>query len=330
MNRWTTLLACAVLAGCGAGKADPLPRLQVAAGGVTVSGISAGGYMAVQYHVAYGDEVDGVGVIAAGPWFCAQGSMSRALGECMGAEQGPPAVEPLLDEARRAAADGRIAALESLAGDRAWVLHGSRDTTIARGVSDALVNFYRALLGDESIRYETGLPAAHGFPTLDEGLACGQQGDPYLNDCDYDAAGGLLEHLYGSLAPRGRAVDAHLVAFDQRRYAGADASLEPFGHAYVPASCRAGQPCRLHVAFHGCRQGAAFVGRAFVANAGYNAWAESNGIVVLYPQVKRSWALPLNPQGCWDWWGYTGPDYASREAAQLAAVRRMVQALGAR
>jgi len=135
-----------------------------------------------------------------------------------------------------------------------------------------------------------------------------------------------------ALQPRGRAVAANLIAFDQRRYAvdGAASSFEPFGYVYVPQQCREGRDCRLHIAFHGCRQGTSFVGRAFVSHAGYNEWAESNGIVVLYPQVAKSLVMPLNPQGCWDWWGYTGANYAWRDGAQLASVRRMVEALGGR
>ncbi len=36
---------------------------------VTVSGISSGGYMAVQFHVAFSSVVDGSGVVAGGPFY---------------------------------------------------------------------------------------------------------------------------------------------------------------------------------------------------------------------------------------------------------------------
>ena len=42
----------------------------------------------------------------------------------------------------------------------------------------------------------------------------------------------------------------------------------------------------------------------FVTQAGYNEVAELNNIVILYPQAIAT-TVPLNPQGCWDWWGYT-------------------------
>ena len=117
-----------------------------------------------------------------------------------------------------------------------------------------------------------------------------------------------------------------LSSFDQAPYDPAG-SLAPRGYLYVPRACRSAGPCRLHVAFHGCRQGTEFVGEAFVRDAGYNRWADLHDLVVLYPQVRSSWFWPLNPQGCWDWWGYTGDDYATRDGRQVAAVRAMVRQL---
>jgi poly(3-hydroxybutyrate) depolymerase len=88
--------------------------------------------------------------------------------------------------------------------------------------------------------------------------------------------------------------------------------------------------CRVHVAVHGCGQGVGQVGRAFARQAGYERWADANRIVVLYPQAQASRFGPVNPRGCWDWWGYSGPDYAAKSGAQLSAVHRMLAALGAR
>jgi poly(3-hydroxybutyrate) depolymerase len=79
--------------------------------------------------------------------------------------------------------------------------------------------------------------------------------------------------------------------------------------------------------FHGCRQGAATLGERFVSEAGYNRWADTNRLIVLYPQVGASW-WPYNPRGCWDWWGYTGAQYATKDAPQIRAVLAMVERLG--
>jgi len=41
---------------------------------------------------------------------------------------------------------------------------------------------------------------------------------------------------------------------------------------------------------------------------------------------------PTNPNGCWDWWGYTGglldkTSYVTKEGKQMAAIWEMVQDL---
>ena len=49
---------------------------------------------------------------------------------------------------------------------------------------------------------------------------------------------------------------------------------------------------RVHVVFHGCRQAAQAIKDQFVREAGYNRWAETNRIVILYPQaVSRWWSI---------------------------------------
>ena len=325
----TILASC--LVGCSGASTGELPAISVEPGSLTVSGVSSGGYMAVQYQVAYSGSVAGAGIVAAGPWYCAQNSVATALGSCMKGEDPAPDVPALVAAAREAAQQGTIDDTDGLAPDRVWVFHGTKDDRVMRPVSDALVAFYREFIPESQIDYEDDIPAAHGFPTLDEGVACDMASEPWLNDCDFDAAGQLLQHLYGPLKPPAGFPESSLREFDQGHYAdGALPSMARTGYVYVPKRCAEGAECRVHVAFHGCRQGTSFVGRAFVRNAGYNGWAEANDIVVLYPQATRSLVSPLNPQGCWDWWGYTGPDYATRSGAQLAIVHRMLEALGLR
>jgi hypothetical protein len=150
-------------------------------------------------------------------------------------------------------------------------------------------------------------PAGHAMVTEDAGNKdCAATKEPYINDCDYDAAGELLKHLLGPLKPPAK--DGPLREFDQ-------------GLVYVPRICDK-ERCRVHVAFHGCRQG---VDR-FARDAGYNRWAEGNQLIVLYPEVKASW-YPFNPRGCWDWWGYTGAAYHTKDGAQIRAVWAMLERL---
>ncbi len=48
---------------------------------------------------------------------------------------------------------------------------------------------------------------------------------------------------------------------------------------------------------------------------------------MLYPQTIASSTDPFNPKGCWDWWGYTGAEFAFHDGAQLKAVRSMLERL---
>ena len=78
----TRLTSCLLLLITASAAAQPLPRLAASTGDVTVSGISSGGYMAVQFQVAHSNRVRGAGIVAGGPYFCAEGSVRRALAAC--------------------------------------------------------------------------------------------------------------------------------------------------------------------------------------------------------------------------------------------------------
>jgi len=151
-----------------------------------------------------------------------------------------------------------------------------------------------------------------------------------------DAAGTLLAHLLGPLHAPSSSPAGAIVAFDQQAFfAGKaiDAGMADEGYAYIPDACRK-SGCRVHVVFHGCGQGATAIGRRFVEGAGYNGWAARNRLIILYPQATarhgmafKSWKWIYNPKGCWDWWGYTGKDYATRNGIQIRGVRAMVDRL---
>ena len=68
-----------------------------------------------------------------------------------------------------------------------------------------------------------------------------------------------------------------------------------------------------------------FIQKQFVENAGYNEWAETNNMVVLYPQSAKGTG---NPYGCWDWFGFSGANYTSKTGVQMQAVRTLMTAIG--
>lgn len=340
---WMAGLIAASIVAPAVVAAPPLPSLGADGAAVTVSGISSGGYMAVQYEVAHAKTVRGAGILAAGPYDCAEGSVLRALGNCMAPTRWTPPPSAAESRARldARAREGLIDPPAALADDKVWVLTGGADHTVARPVVDALIGFYRQWVPAGAIRFVALPNAGHAMISVADGKpnACDTSEPPYINRCgDFDAPGELLAQLIGPLQPKVAPVAGNLLAFDQRPFVAGqpiDISMADEGFVYVPTACRAGG-CRLHVAFHGCRQGVDALGRRFAESAGYNAWAEANRLIVLYPQVVArsgwapgSWRWVFNPQGCWDWWGYTSPDYATRKGPQIEAVQRMVTGLAA-
>lgn len=328
---WRGALALAVLtlgAACGASNEPPtstaLPALRIDPARITVSGVSSGGAMAVQFHVAHSGLVRGAGVLAAPPYYCAEGDVASALGRCMKEGSAIP-VERLLEATDRFATAGRIDPVANLQDDRVWLYRGAADPHVDQGVADALERFYGARVDRAGLKRVELAGAGHTFPTTNpEASECSVSEPPYVADCRFDGAAELLGHLYGK--PTGPASGpGRLQPFAQGAYAATSgtASLSDAGWLYVPAACAAGEACGLHVVLHGCRQGASEVGDVFVRRSGYLAAADVHRVVVLFPQVKPTMS-PLNPLGCWDWWGYDGDDYATREGRQVRALKAMV------
>ncbi len=347
-HRIKRVLAALALAGMLAHPAssDPLPALGADLTQTTVSGLSSGAYMAGQFQVAYSQLVTGAGIVAGGPYACAETpggdlnpfwgvvlgwNQERAQDDCM--DDGwwfwstVPAPANLLDYAKQLAEADKIDALSGLAADKVYLFSSSHDDTVKRPVVEAAFGFYeKAGIPGANIQLVKNDRAAHAFLTETQGLACGTAGPPYLNDCDYDQAGAILKWLYGNLDGPRDAVTSSFIRFEQAPFASGlgEADFSPEGVAYIPADCRTTPRCKVHVVFHGCKQGITAVGDTFVKGSGFARWAEANRVVLLFPQVTAS---TLNPNGCWDWWGYTGRNFLERDAPQMLAVKRMLDRL---
>jgi hypothetical protein len=195
---------------------------------------------------------------------------------------------------------------------------------VKSATSAALQAYYQHYLPAANIVYRNDIPSEHAFVTDDFGAACNTKAAPFINNCQFDLAGAILEQLYGKLNARQNGTPAgELIAFDQAAIAPGHGLAET-GYVYVPKDCTNGATCRVHVALHGCRQNVADIGEAFIKNSGYNRWADNNRIVVLYPQTGKG---AVN--SCWDWWGYDSPDYARRSAPQMQAIVAMLDKLAA-
>lgn len=329
-------------------QAEDLPAAGADLRRTSVSGLSSGAYMAGQFQIAYSETVIGAGIVAGGPYGCANtpgGSLNpfwaavmamnieRALSRCMKDGSffsgGVPSAADLADQARRLADSGRIDALQALASDKIYLFSGANDETVERAVVERAAELYARLgVPAANIVLMKHDKAAHAFITQDGGSACGTGGAPFIEDCDYDQAKAVLEAIYGSLSAAPEDASGRYVVFAQDAFGNSgDTALADEGVAYVPAVCARQAGCAVHVVFHGCKQGRPAVGDAFIKTSGYERWAAAGRLILLFPQVEAS---ALNPNGCWDWWGYTGREFLTRDAPQMAAVRRMLDRLAGR
>jgi len=324
------LLAAFAATPAPAASSEELPRLGVALPSTSVSGLSSGAYMAGQIEVAHSKDVIGAGMVAGRPFACAETASSQlfpywpvvlwqnasqAANECMQVGWGVPDADALAKRAKELADNGKIDPLSGLGDDKVYLFSGDADQTVLRAMVEADKRFYEA----------AGVPAAksitlverqggHAFLPETEGTACG-----------YDQAKAILEWIYGPLAAPSPSPTGQFLVFDQSVFDKSPPNgLAPEGVVYVPSDCASKNGCRLHIALHGCDQAREGVGDAFIKESGFARWADTNRLVILFPQVTGSL---VNPHGCWDWWGYSDIDYLGKDAPQIEAIWAMAERL---
>lgn len=325
-----------------------LAGYNAAIGESSISGISSGAFMAVQFATAWSSVIKGVGVVAGGPYWCAKAdslfgywsSVANALGPCV---KGPlPDLGAFFAKADAKSASGEIDPLQFVRRQKVYIFRGYNDSVVARAATDAAASFYRHYLGEANrgnLYYQTAVGAGHSLVVPQGSRAaglndCNENKPPYIDTCSaYDQAGIILQHIYGPLnKPNPEQSTGTMKAFDQSIYTKPDSpaslSLGQTGYVFVPRACENGEACRVHVALHGCKQDAGDVKRAFIDRTGYKAWADANRLIVLYPQTVSSW-YPYNPEACWDWWGYVSynDNYVTKAGLQIKAVKAMLDVL---
>ena len=319
----SAVAAAALVAGGGsAWAAVDLPALNIDTTQTTLSGLSSGGYMAVQLHVAYSATFGkGAGVVAGGPFFCAEGSVINATGRCMASPAGIP-TSSLISTTNTWASQGTIDPVANLQSSKVYLFSGTKDSVVKQGAMDALNTYYKSFVPAANIVYKKDIAAEHAMVTDDYGNACATKGAPYISDCNFDLAGNILQQLYGTLSPRNNAAlpAGNFIEFKQSTFI-TNHGMAANGWAYVPQACQAGgtETCKLHVVLHGCKQNVSDVQQQYVRNTGYNRWGDSNNIVMLYPQTSTT-----ATNSCWDWWGYDSVNYSKKSGPQMAAIKAMV------
>ena len=350
-------LAAALCAPFGGAMADTqkLGRYPADPAKVSISGISSGAFMANQVQIAHSAGIVGAGVVAGGPYGCAvaavdskgvQGGIATATGACMSAPSQLLSADDYAKRIEKFADVGWIDPVAGLTGQKLYAFTGKSDKVVNPAVVERGVAVYKALgVPASAIAFsDKVVNAGHSWVTLDKGNACDANATPYLDKCGYDQAQAVLKTIYGdALQPRAAEPAGKFVEFDQTEFLpGGQAKpngMWDTGMLYVPPGCEAGSgtACTLHVVLHGCLQSVQVLKDTFYKNIGMNEWADNNHILLLYPQARtvlvQDFPKPgvndlanINPQGCWNWFGY-GYDnrFLFKDGKQIAAIWGMIQ-----
>lgn len=277
--------------------------------------------MTSQFHVIYSNYADGAAIIAAGPFYCTRGRASATSSDCYD-QPSLLNVQSLIDFTNQQAIQGKIDPVSGMANDKVYIFSGTNDKVVYPGVVAATHTFYQSFINSSQIFTNFTSPSEHAWNTDNYGGNCTFLGPPWINNCNYDLAEAVLTLFYGTLDAKSSAVSSNLRTFSQLPYTNG-AGMAPLGFIYVPTGCGGSIDCKLHVHFHGCSQNYLDMQTMYVENLGLNEWAETNDIVILYPQTIND--SGRNPSGCWDFWGYTGPDFWTHDGLQVSAIWRMTQ-----
>ena len=310
-----------------------LPAYNADPASASVSGLSSGGFMAAQLGVAYSSTFQaGFGVFAGGPVDCAR---AQSYTSCM-YNQTPSITSPNAN-VKSWSGTSNEDTTANLTSRKIYLWTGSADTTVGPNVMAQLKSQLSTYDTAANVSYVTTSGAVHTFPTNFAGSgdnSCSSSVSPYISNCSYDGAGAVLQWMYGSLAAANTGtLGGTVVSFDQTKFIASGNGMDSTGYLYVPASCAGGSTvCKVHVALHGCLQSHGSIGTEFINNTGYNRWADTNNIIVLYPQAiadNTSHSTPgngslSNPNGCWDWVGWYGSNFDEKPGVQMTAIVKMV------
>jgi len=326
----------ALAAAAAVHAAVPLPQLNIDTTQTSVSGLSSGGFMANQLGYAYSATFKGVGVFAGGPYMCAGHSNYTA---CMYNASISSSMLSTMQADLNNWSGTAIDSKANVAAQKIYLFVGNSDYTVGVNPMNGAQTQYTANgVTSANLDYIKRDSTAHVFPTDFDSTgnnACSSSASPYISNCGYDGAKAALTKFYGTLNARNNAPAAsNYIEFDQTAFT-SNVGMAATGWVYVPAACAAGETCKVHVALHGCVQNYATVGDKFVKNTGYTRWADTNHIVVLFPQTRvdnsshatsASGSL-ANANGCWDWIGWYGSNFAQKAGTQAAVIKAMVDRL---
>ncbi len=254
---------------------------------------------------------------------------------------------------------GLIANTSNISNQRVLIYQGSNDETVRAGMADKLQEFYTRL-GVSNANLKMVLSQGnHNFPTEREnGIPCDEAKPPYIANCKIDLAGQILAHLLNRnlIQAKFNSRNLHVVAQKD-----GPSSVATYGYLYANPLCLNNPAaCDVHVALHGCKMSDSFdkdfqtayeakvqltrvlgiqsyelnarspkMGAlTFAKEAGYGEYAEAseNHLMIFFPQTQITTDnYPDNPNGCWDWYGWTGKNYATNQGSEPSWLMNQIK-----
>jgi len=193
-----------------------LGQYQIEPGKSSVSGLSSGAFMAVQLHLVHSSRFCGAGIVAGGPYRCAESFRAAAIlaedafeqsaiNLCMHplVPQTAPNPEHLAQLARATAGSGEIDPIANLASHRVYIFTGRNDNVVAPVTVAQTRKFYEVLGVDrKQIAYHDNIHAGHALITdnpEDSPLAANRP--PWLNNGEFMQSHAILNFIHDDLRP---------------------------------------------------------------------------------------------------------------------------------
>ena len=135
---------------------------------VTVSGISSGGAMATQLHLAFSKEISGCGILAGPPYYCAGNGFT--MGICMNGPSWYISSSAIEWSMNTFYLEGAIDDPSLVMNDSVYIFSGRSDTVVNPGIVKLNEEVYSRL--GANIKTNFDMKATHCFPTENYGNEC--------------------------------------------------------------------------------------------------------------------------------------------------------------
>jgi hypothetical protein len=135
---------------------------------VTISGCSSGASMATQLHIAFSNDISGVGVLAGPPYYCAGSLLSAA--KCMSGPVTSISVSGIEKKITQFMSAGTVDDTSNIVNDPVYIFSGKYDPIALPSIVKLNEKLYSIL--DANVKTNYDLPATHGIPTEHFGSKC--------------------------------------------------------------------------------------------------------------------------------------------------------------